>query len=407
MTDLGDRFRIVANVIDIVEADRAAAAPAGRARGLAAASRHATAVEAWLSAGGAHHTVLTRAARPRAARRLRRDGRRGAPAHRRGHRHSRPSAMSCAGTRRTTTWRAASSRCRRRPRIGGPAGGRLARQPRARRGRPRHPLVRERQRPRPGRRGSCSSSRAACHMPTFGRSTWSPSRLDDGLPVATATSGRRRTRRPISRSTAGSRRSAASSIPTRRRRPLGAGRSSDPAVRDHPCRPLPRPGAGHPRPPTEDEVAGDYEAATGRVIVETLEAVGLDPIEMPAVLVASHGPFTWGSDPASAVGQRGGAGAGRGDGEPDARPRPGCAADGALPARPPLPAQARRQRLLRPAPMTTDVAVADVARLFGRGRHPGLTGGRRRPGARRGRRPDHGGRPVRVGPALVSRGEHR
>jgi L-ribulose-5-phosphate 4-epimerase len=52
-----------------------------------------------------------------------------------------------------------------------------------------------------------------------------------------------------------------------------------------------------------EEVAADYEAATGRVIVETLEAVGLDPIEMPAVLVVSHGPFTWGSDPASAVDQ--------------------------------------------------------------------------------------------------------
>lgn len=51
----------------------------------------------------------------------------------------------------------------------------------------------------------------------------------------------------------------------------------------------------------QEEVAGDYEAATGRVIVETLEAVGLDPIEMPAVLVASHGPFAWGLDPGSAV----------------------------------------------------------------------------------------------------------
>ena len=53
----------------------------------------------------------------------------------------------------------------------------------------------------------------------------------------------------------------------------------------------------------QDEVAGDYEAATGRVIVETLEAVGLDAVEMPAILVASHGPFTWGRDPGSAVEQ--------------------------------------------------------------------------------------------------------
>ncbi len=52
---------------------------------------------------------------------------------------------------------------------------------------------------------------------------------------------------------------------------------------------------------SQDEVDGDYEAATGRVIVETLATVGLDPIEMPAALVASHGPFTWGPDPRSAV----------------------------------------------------------------------------------------------------------
>ena len=52
---------------------------------------------------------------------------------------------------------------------------------------------------------------------------------------------------------------------------------------------------------TEAEVAGDYEAVTGSVIVETLETGGFDPLEMPAVLVASHGPFAWGPDPASAV----------------------------------------------------------------------------------------------------------
>jgi L-ribulose-5-phosphate 4-epimerase len=51
----------------------------------------------------------------------------------------------------------------------------------------------------------------------------------------------------------------------------------------------------------DEEVAGDYEAATGAVIIETLEAAALDPIEMPAALVASHGPFTWGPDPQAAV----------------------------------------------------------------------------------------------------------
>ena len=45
---------------------------------------------------------------------------------------------------------------------------------------------------------------------------------------------------------------------------------------------------------TEAEVAGDYEAVTGSVIVEALQAGGFDPLQMPAVLVASHGPFAWG-----------------------------------------------------------------------------------------------------------------
>jgi len=55
------------------------------------------------------------------------------------------------------------------------------------------------------------------------------------------------------------------------------------------------------RPMTEAEVGGSYEAATGDLIVETLDAAGLDPLDMPAVLVASHGPFTWGADATEAV----------------------------------------------------------------------------------------------------------
>jgi L-ribulose-5-phosphate 4-epimerase len=47
---------------------------------------------------------------------------------------------------------------------------------------------------------------------------------------------------------------------------------------------------------TPTEVAGEYEAETGAVIVETLARLGLTAAEMPAVLVASHGPFTWGRD---------------------------------------------------------------------------------------------------------------
>lgn len=52
---------------------------------------------------------------------------------------------------------------------------------------------------------------------------------------------------------------------------------------------------------THDEVGDEYEAHTGEVIVETLERLGLDPLEMPAALVAAHGPFTWGRDAAQAA----------------------------------------------------------------------------------------------------------
>jgi L-ribulose-5-phosphate 4-epimerase len=48
------------------------------------------------------------------------------------------------------------------------------------------------------------------------------------------------------------------------------------------------------------EVEKDYEASTGRVIAERFKG-RLDPLEMPAVLVAGHGPFCWGSSPAEAV----------------------------------------------------------------------------------------------------------
>ena len=47
------------------------------------------------------------------------------------------------------------------------------------------------------------------------------------------------------------------------------------------------------------EIKKDYEANTGHVIVETFKRV--DPIQHPAVLVASHGPFTWGKDVYDAV----------------------------------------------------------------------------------------------------------
>ena len=50
---------------------------------------------------------------------------------------------------------------------------------------------------------------------------------------------------------------------------------------------------------TPKEIQGDYEENTGNVIVETFQK--LNPLEHPAVLVASHGPFTWGRDVEEAV----------------------------------------------------------------------------------------------------------
>jgi len=50
---------------------------------------------------------------------------------------------------------------------------------------------------------------------------------------------------------------------------------------------------------TPAEIKTDYEANTGEVIVESFKK--LDPMQHPAVLVASHGPFTWGADAHDAV----------------------------------------------------------------------------------------------------------
>lgn len=52
---------------------------------------------------------------------------------------------------------------------------------------------------------------------------------------------------------------------------------------------------------TKEEIEGDYEKNTGLVIIETFEALGLNPMYTPGVLCTNHGPFTWGKDAAEAV----------------------------------------------------------------------------------------------------------
>jgi L-ribulose-5-phosphate 4-epimerase len=75
------------------------------------------------------------------------------------------------------------------------------------------------------------------------------------------------------------------------------------------CRPVPAFGTTHAdhfhgavpctRQLRPSEIKSDYETNTGHVIVETFK--GRDPLDCPAVLVASHGPFAWGSTAAEAV----------------------------------------------------------------------------------------------------------
>lgn len=50
---------------------------------------------------------------------------------------------------------------------------------------------------------------------------------------------------------------------------------------------------------SEDQINGEYEKATGEVIIGRFQE--LNPIHTPGVLVKNHGPFTWGKDAAEAV----------------------------------------------------------------------------------------------------------
>ena len=50
---------------------------------------------------------------------------------------------------------------------------------------------------------------------------------------------------------------------------------------------------------TKEEISGDYELETGRVIVERFK--GIDPDQVPGVLVNNHAPFSWGKNADEAV----------------------------------------------------------------------------------------------------------
>ena len=52
---------------------------------------------------------------------------------------------------------------------------------------------------------------------------------------------------------------------------------------------------------TRAEIEGEYELNTGKVIVETFAERKINPVDVPGVLVASHGPFSWGKDADNAV----------------------------------------------------------------------------------------------------------
>jgi L-ribulose-5-phosphate 4-epimerase len=53
------------------------------------------------------------------------------------------------------------------------------------------------------------------------------------------------------------------------------------------------------RPMSAEEINTEYEANTGKVIVETIGSS--DPLDVPSVLVYSHGPFCWGGNAEDAV----------------------------------------------------------------------------------------------------------
>ena len=80
------------------------------------------------------------------------------------------------------------------------------------------------------------------------------------------------------------------SIPTERTKPFGT-THADYFYGPVPCT----------RELTPGEIDEDYEKNTGKVIIEELTKRNINPVHVPGIICASHGPFTWGKDAAQAV----------------------------------------------------------------------------------------------------------
>jgi len=52
---------------------------------------------------------------------------------------------------------------------------------------------------------------------------------------------------------------------------------------------------------SNEEIKSEYEKNTGKVIIEAFRDCGINPLDVPGVLVKNHGPFTWGKTPKKAV----------------------------------------------------------------------------------------------------------
>ena len=362
LIDLGDRFRIVANEIDVVPPAKPLPQAAGRAGRLEAATRTcATAVESLADRPAGPPHGPDPGARRRAARRLRRDGRRRVPARstrrprsrrftkelrwNQAYYHLARGLLAVARPRDTDRGTVAAELAELRDGLAGQSGPRP--------GRSGHALVRQRQRRRPRRPASCVIKPSGVPYDELRPEDLVAVSLDDGRVVEGDL-------RPSSDTP-----THLAPLPRyrgdRRRRPhaldrgdgLGPGRPADPAPRDDPRGPLPRRRPGHPAADARAEVAGDYEAETGAVIVETLERLGLErgrDAGRPRRLArAVHlGPRRGATPSRTPSPSRPWPRwpSGRSPSTRQAEPM------AALPARAALPAQARARRLLRPGSAT-------------------------------------------------------